>query len=97
MLAVAEITADRLAHGKELLMHSSRWFISVLSAISLVAGLSAVSIARFLLHQSLGTSLWIGSAAVIIAIFEGSWQLSCREKDALDPQWREKARVAKQR
>jgi membrane protein DedA with SNARE-associated domain len=92
---VPELTADRLAHGKELLMHSSRWFASVLSAISFLVGLSALSIAHFLLHQSLGTSLWIGSAAVIVAIFEGSWRLSCREKDALDPQWREKARALK--
>jgi membrane protein DedA with SNARE-associated domain len=74
-------------------MHSARWFISVLSAISFLVGLSALSIAHFLLHQSLGTSLWIGNVAVIIAIFEGSWRLSCKEKNALDPQWREKARA----
>jgi hypothetical protein len=91
MLAVADLTADRLSHGKALLMHSSRWFVSVLGALSLGVGLSAASIAAFLLDQSLGTSLWIGTAAAIIAIFEGSWRLSCKEKDALDPQWREKA------
>lgn len=84
------ITTTPLDHARELLMHSSRWFISVLSAISFLVGLSALSIAHFLLHQSLGTSLWIGSAAVIVAIFRGSWQLSCREKDALDPEWRSK-------
>lgn len=95
MLAVAEITADRLAHGKELLMHSARWFKSVLSTISLVAGLSVASIATFLLHLRWDIALWIGTAAAIIAIFEGSWRLSCKEKDALDPQWRDKA--AKQR
>jgi hypothetical protein len=92
MFSVADLTADRLAHGKELLMHSSRWFVSVLGALSLVAGISAASIADFLLDQSLGTSLWIGTAAAIVAIFEGSWRLSCKEKDALDPQWREKAK-----
>jgi uncharacterized membrane protein len=97
MLAVADLTADRFAHGKGLLMHSSRWFISVLSAISLVAGLSAASIAAFLLHQSWSVAATIGLVAVLVAVFEGSWRLSCKEKDALDPAWRQKAEAAKHR
>jgi hypothetical protein len=84
------VTTSQFDHARRLLMHSFRWFVSVLGAISLVVGASAASIAAFLLHQSLGTSLWIGTAGVIIAIFEGSWRLACKEKDALDPQWRTK-------
>lgn len=92
---MADLTADRLSHGKELLMHSSRWFVSMLSAFSLIAGLSAASIAAFLVHLRWDLAILVGMGAAIVAVFEGSWQLSCREKDALDPHWREKARAAK--
>jgi hypothetical protein len=89
-LAVPKITTSQLDYARELLMHSFRGFVAILSAISLIGGLSAASIAAFLLHQSLGTSLWIGTAGFLVAFFEGSWRLSCKEKDALDLEWRTK-------
>ena len=89
------VTTSKLEHARRLLMHSFRGFVAILSAISLIGGLSAASIAAFLLHQSLGTSLWIGTAGFLVAFIEGSWRLSCAEKDALDPEWRQKAEAAK--
>jgi hypothetical protein len=84
------ITTTKFDYVRGLLMHSFRGFIAILGTISLIGGLSAASIAAFLLHQSLGTSLWIGTAGFLVAFFEGSWRLSCKEKDALDPEWRTK-------
>jgi hypothetical protein len=85
-----QITTTQASYGKALLMASLRWFGWFYGLISLVTGVSLGSGAAFLLHQSLGTSLWIGTAGFIVATFEGSWRLACKEKDALDPEWRTK-------
>jgi hypothetical protein len=88
---VRNIATTQIAYGKALLMEAFRWFGWFYGLVALATGVTLGSSAAFLLHQSLGTSLWIGTAGFIVAFFEGSWRRSCKEKDALDPEWRQKA------
>jgi hypothetical protein len=72
------------------MMQGLRWLGWAYGLASLIAGVTLASGAAFLLHQSLGTSLWIGTAGFVVAFLEGCWRVSCKEKDALDPEWRAK-------
>lgn len=71
-------------------MNGLRWLHSVISTFALIAGVSVAGIVVFLLHQSWSLGTTLGLVAVIAVLLEGSYRQSCKEKDALDPDWRSK-------
>jgi len=71
-------------------MEGLRWLKRTFEAISLIVGVSIFAIAVFLLDQRWDIAVILGLLVYILAIHEGSWRQSCKEKDALDPEWRSK-------
>jgi hypothetical protein len=85
-----QITTSRADLWRGILVDGLRWLGRVIAVIGVLVGLTVFSIVVFLLHQRWDLGTFFGLLGVITVLLEGSWRRSCKEKDALDPEWRTK-------
>ena len=85
-----QITTSRVGFWRGILIDGLGWLGRVIAMIGVLVGLTVFSIVTFLLHQRWDLGTFFGLLGVIAVLLEGSWRRSCKEKDALDPEWHTK-------